>query len=206
MAADDTYKTIATYSEGSFRDRGSKFIAEAIPVESDTDLKKILNSIKKKHPKANHHCYAMRLTPDKTNFKCNDDGEPAGSAGKPILNALLSNELTDVLIVVSRYFGGTLLGVPGLINAYRSAAQNALDNAIEITKTVNEIFELHFDYSFMNEIMHIIKTERAVLMEQNFNELCKVKFEIRKSKAESIVKRFDEQKHRIINYKLIRIK
>ncbi len=206
MLPDDTYRTIASNSEGSFRDRGSKFIAEAFPIESDRDMKKILNSTKKKHPKANHHCYAMRLTPDKTVFKCSDDGEPAGSAGRPILNALLSSELTGVLIIVSRYFGGTLLGVPGLINAYRTAAQHAIDNALQITKTVNETFELHFDYLFMNEVMHLLKTEQAVLIEQNFNELCKLKFEIRKSKAEHLLKRFEEQKHRIINYKIIHIK
>src|SRR5258705_6714827 len=123
MIPDDVYKTIASMAKGSFRDRGSKFIAEAFPVTTEQEMKKNLSEAKKKHHKANHHCYAMRLTPDKNNFKCSDDREPSGSAGKPILNVLLSNELTDVLVVVSRYFGGTLLGVPGLINAYRSATQ-----------------------------------------------------------------------------------
>ncbi len=198
MIPDDTYKTISQKSEGSYRDRGSKFISEAFPVSSENEAKELLKSVKKFHPKATHHCYAIRLTPDKSIFKCSDDREPAGSAGKPILNALLSNDLTDILMVVSRCFGGSLLGVPGLINAYRTAAQNAIDHAVKILKTINILYELQFDYSLMNEVMNILKTQNAVLINQNFNDLCNTRFEIRKSKSEDLVKKI-KNNHRLIN-------
>ncbi len=198
MIPDDTYKTISKKSEGSYRDRGSKFIADAFPVSAGCEVKEILKGIKKNHHKANHHCYAMRLTPDKKIFKCSDDREPAGSAGRPILNVLLSNELTDILIVVSRYFGGTLLGVPGLINAYRTAAQDAIDHADKVLKTVNLLYELQFDYSMMNEVMNILKNENALLINQNFNDLCIIRFEIRKGKSENLVDKI-KNNHRLIN-------
>jgi|SRR6185436_8050440 len=198
MIPDDTYKTISKKSEGSYRDRGSKFIAEAFPVSSEEEAKEILKKVKKNHPKANHHCYAMRFTPDKNIFKSSDDREPAGSAGRPVLNALLSNDLTDILIVVSRYFGGTLLGVPGLIKAYHAAAQDAIDHAEKIFKTVNILYELQFEHSLMNEIMSILKSENAVVINQNFNDLCITRFEIRKGKSENLVKKI-KNNHRLIN-------
>ena len=207
MIPDDTYKTISEKSEGSFRDRGSKFIAEAFPVSTEQEIKKILKGVKKNHPKANHHCYAWRLTPDKKVFKCSDDREPSGSAGRPILNAILGSDLTDLLIVVSRYFGGTLLGVPGLINAYRTAAQNAIDQSHKIIKTVNKQYELQFDYSLMNEVMSILKREHANILHQDFNELCpgvtRIKFEIRKNKSENLVKRIKDNHQLIKNCKII---
>ncbi|MEP7171388.1 MAG: YigZ family protein [Bacteroidota bacterium] len=205
IAPDDTYKTITSKSEGYFRDRGSKFIAEAFPVSTEQEIKKVLIDTKKKHPKANHHCYAWRLTPDKTVFKCSDDREPTGSAGRPILNAILSNDLTGILIIVSRYFGGTLLGVPGLINAYRSAAQDAIDHVAQIVKTVNEIYELRFDYSLMNEVMRILKNENVHLIHQNFNDICIFKFELRKSKSEILLRRIKDNYRLVKNCKIIHL-
>jgi len=143
MLFDDTYKTIQEISEGVYRDKGSKFIAYLYPINSENDIKEIIVSLKADHPKARHHCWALRLSPDRTVFRLNDDGEPSGTAGRPILNTLLSNEITDVLAVVVRYFGGTLLGVPGLINAYKSATIDAVNNAKIINKTVNSVFSIN---------------------------------------------------------------
>ncbi len=140
MLFDDTYRTIKIPSEGSFKDKGSKFLAFAYPITSETDIKPILAKLKAEHTKANHHCWAMRITPDRSVFKLNDDGEPSGTAGRPILNTLLSRDLTNVLIIVVRYFGGTLLGVPGLINAYKQATEDALNQATVIEKTVNDLY------------------------------------------------------------------
>jgi uncharacterized YigZ family protein len=122
MLFNDTYKTISAAAEGTFTDRGSKFIGYAFPLNHEEDIRKLLSDAHTQHPKARHHCWAYRLTPDRSVFRVNDDGEPSGSAGKPILNILLSYDLTNILIVVVRYFGGTLLGIPGLINAYKMAA------------------------------------------------------------------------------------
>jgi uncharacterized YigZ family protein len=189
MLFDDTYKSISEKSTGDYLDRGSKFIGEAFPLLSEEDAKKITAETKKKHPKANHTAYAYRLTPDRTVFKISDDREPSGSAGRPILNVMLSNDLTDVIILVSRYFGGTLLGIPGLINAYRSAAQNALTNAIIISKTVNEKYQLYFHYEQLNEVMTVLKKEEAFVTMKDFKEDCSLIFEIRKSKAENLISR-----------------
>src|SRR6476620_9908190 len=129
MLFDDTYKTVKTTSEGTFRDKGSKFIAYIFPLQNESEVKVMLTSLRADHPKANHFCWAFRLTPDRSVFRLNDDGEPSGTAGRPILNTLLSYDLTNVLVVVVRYFGGTLLGVPGLINAYKKATVEAISNA-----------------------------------------------------------------------------
>src|SRR4051794_20287173 len=126
MLFEDTYLTIEKLVDGLFRDRGSKFLAFAYPINSENDIKPILAQLKAEHPKANHHCWAMRLGIDRSVFRVNDDGEPSGTAGRPILNTLLSKNITNVLVIVVRYFGGTLLGVPGLINAYKTATEEAL--------------------------------------------------------------------------------
>ena len=143
---DDTYLTIQKPSEGVFKDRGSKFLAFAFPVRTEQEIKEILHLIKKEHHGANHHCYAWRLGADKLAYRANDDGEPNNSAGKPILGQIQSNDLTDIFIVVARYFGGTLLGVSGLINAYREAASDAIKNAEIIEKHV--MFEYNTEFSF----------------------------------------------------------
>src|SRR6201996_6626837 len=140
MLFEDTYQTIKEPAEGVFRDRGSKFLALAYPITSETDIKNIIARLKADHPKANHHCWATRLGIDRSVFRINDDGEPSGTAGRPILNTLLSRNITNTLVVVVRYFGGTLLGVPGLINAYKTATEEALKVATVIEKTVNDVY------------------------------------------------------------------
>ena len=157
MLFDDTYKTITGPAEGIFRDKGSKFIAYAYPVTSDDDIKPIVQQLRAEHSKARHFCWALRLSPDRSLFRIQDDGEPSGTAGRPILNAMLSADITNTLIVVVRYFGGTLLGVPGLINAYKTAAAEAISAAEIVEKTVNDIYELKFDYLVMNDVMKLLK-------------------------------------------------
>ena len=151
MLFNDTYQTINQISEGIFRDKGSKFIGYAYPIKSEIETKELLAKLRSEHAKARHFCWALRLTPDRSIFKFNDDGEPSGTAGRPILNSLLSADVTDIIVVVVRYFGGTLLGVPGLINAYKMATIEALKANEIITKTVNDVYELKFDYLMMNE-------------------------------------------------------
>jgi len=180
MLFDDTYLTIEKPVEGIFRDRGSKFLAFAYPISSEADIKPILAGLKAEHPKANHHCWAMRLGIDRSVFRINDDGEPSGTAGRPILNILLSRNITNVLIVVVRYFGGTLLGVPGLINAYKVATEEALANALIIEKTLDDIYSINFDYQQMNDVMKIIKDDNLIILEQQFDNNCMIKIAIRK--------------------------
>jgi len=184
MLFDDTYKTIENPAEGIFRDRGSKFLAYAFPINSENDIKAIVAQLKSEHPKANHHCWAMRLTIDRSVFRVNDDGEPSGTAGRPILNTLLSKDLTNILVVVVRYFGGTLLGVPGLINAYKVATEEALNQAVIISKTVNDVYTVSFDYLQMNDVMRIIKDENLIVINQAFDNDCSIQLSIRKTQVE----------------------
>jgi len=192
MLFEDTYFTIEKPAEGTFRDRGSKFIAFAYPINSDSEIKDILARLKADHPKANHHCWAMRLGLDRSVFRINDDGEPSGTAGRPILNALLSRNLTNVLVVVVRYFGGTLLGVPGLINAYRTATDEAIKTAVIIEKTVNDVYVVRFNYDKMNEIMRIIKDDALTILEQRFDNDCVVKIEIRKLRVNEVIGKLEK--------------
>ena len=180
MLFDDTYLTIEDPAEGLFRDRGSKFQAFAYPIVSENDIKPLLATLRTIHPKANHHCWAMRLGTDRSVFRINDDGEPSGTAGRPILNTLLSRNLTNVLVVVVRYFGGTLLGVPGLINAYRTAAEEALNTAVVVERTVNDIYNISFDYQQMNEVMKIIKEDQLSVLSQRLDNSCMMRISIRK--------------------------
>lgn len=199
---DDTYKTIKTLSEGTFRDKGSKFIAYAFPFNDEESLKEILASVKSEHPKARHWCYAYRLSPDRTIFRVNDDGEPSGSAGRPILNTLLSNELTNILVIVVRYFGGTLLGIPGLINAYKNATQEAIDAAEVIEKTQEDVYKIDFDYLQMNEVMRIIKEDDLEIHKQDFDNRCSITLSIRQLQANQVVQKLDN----IENTKLVYLK
>jgi len=184
MLFDDTYKTIENPAEGIFRDRGSKFLAYAYPINAENDIKAIVAQLKSEHPKANHHCWAIRLTIDRSVFRVNDDGEPSGTAGRPILNTLLSKDLTNILVVVVRYFGGTLLGVPGLINAYKVATEEALNQAVIISKTVNDVYTVSFDYLQMNDVMRIIKEENLIVLSQAFDNDCSIQLSIRKTQVE----------------------
>ncbi|MEO8885177.1 MAG: YigZ family protein [Mucilaginibacter sp.] len=192
MLFDDTYRTIETPCAGLFRDRGSKFMAFAYPISSEQEIKAIVTMLKAHHPKANHHCWAMRLSTDRSVFKFNDDGEPAGTAGRPILNTLLSRELTNVLVVVVRYFGGTLLGVPGLINAYKQATEDVLNQAIIIEKTVNDIYQINFTYIQMNDIMRLLKEEGITMLSQQFDNDCNIEVTIRKTQVNNILTSLDK--------------
>ena len=187
MLFEDTYLTIEKPYDGIFRDRGSKFMAYAYPIKSEQDIKEILASLKKEHPKANHHCWAIRWGTDRSVFRLNDDGEPSGTAGRPILNILLSRNLTNIAVVVIRYFGGTLLGVPGLINAYKSATEQALNEALIVEKTLNDVYSLKFDYLQMNEVMKIIKDDYLEILQQQFDNDCSIQLSIRKTQVNQSV-------------------
>jgi uncharacterized YigZ family protein len=190
MLFDDTYLTVEKPAEGIFRDRGSKFLGFVCPLESETALKPLVTHLKSVHPKANHLCWAMRLTIDRSIFRINDDGEPAGTAGRPILNVLLSKNLTNIGVVVVRYFGGTLLGVPGLIHAYKSATEEALKAAHIIEQTVKDIYTVSFSYLQMNAIMKMIKEEELDIISQQFDNECSLTIAVRKVKVNRITERF----------------
>jgi len=200
MLFDDTYQTLKNTSEGIFRDKGSKFIGYAYPIRDDASLKSILANLKAAHPKARHFCWALRLSPDRSNFRINDDGEPSGTAGRPILNTLLSADITNVLIVVVRYFGGTLLGVPGLINAYKSASLEAIKENEIITNTINDIYEVYFDYLLMNEVMRIVKDEQLIILSQEFDTNCLIRFEVRKGNLNTVLGKLEKLEHVDIKY------
>ena len=176
---EDTYKTISKSTEGLFKDKGSKFISYAYPVESEDEIRNIVLTIKREHHSARHHCYAWRLGHEKLLFRANDDGEPSSTAGKPILGQIQSYDLTNILIVVVRYFGGTLLGVSGLINAYRNSAQDAIIQAEIIEKLVEKQLLIEFDYGVMNEVMKIFKEEKLLQNEPQFDLRCQIKTQVR---------------------------
>ncbi|HEY3371791.1 MAG TPA: YigZ family protein [Prolixibacteraceae bacterium] len=184
---EDTFRTIEMPSEGLFKDKGSRFIAFAFPVNSEEEIKEIVQSIKKEHHSARHHCYAWQLGVEKSLFRANDDGEPSSTAGKPILGQIQSFDLTNILIVVVRYFGGTLLGVSGLINAYRNAALDAINKAGVIEKLVEKWLLIEFDYSAMNEVMKVFKDEKLLQINPQFDLKCKVKTHIRLRESNRIV-------------------
>jgi len=192
MLFSDTYQTITQPSEGIFRDKGSKFIAYAYPIRQDSEVKEITAKLRAEHHKARHFCWALRLTPDRNIHKFNDDGEPSGTAGRPILNALLSADVTNILVVVVRYFGGTLLGVPGLINAYKTATIEALNAAEIVTKTVNDLYDLEFDYLLMNDVMRVIKEEQLHVINQAFDTNCRLSFEVRKANLNIVLGKLEK--------------
>ncbi|MES2829396.1 MAG: YigZ family protein [Bacteroidota bacterium] len=187
MLFDDTYKTLASPATSVFKDKGSKFISYAYPISSESQLKDIILALRAEHVKARHFCWAMRITPDRSIFKIQDDGEPSGTGGRPILNALLSADITNVVIIVVRYFGGTLLGVPGLINAYRTAAAEAIIAAEVIEKTIDDIYKLSFPFEVMNEVMRVIKDETPKVVNQQFDNECSIQIAVRKSLLDQIL-------------------
>lgn len=197
---EDTYLTIERPSEGTFKDKGSKFIGYAYPFKNEKDLKDIIAELKSLHPKARHHCWAYRLTTDRGVFRINDDGEPSGTAGRPILNVLLSKDLTNILVVVVRYFGGTLLGVPGLINAYKNATLEALALAKIEERTVNDIYSIAFAYLQMNDVMRILKEEGVSILDQQFDNNCVIIIEIRKTLVNSVLSKLDKIENTTARY------
>ena len=180
----DFYLTIEKESLAEFKDRGSRFIAYAFPVLSADDFKKRLKEIKEEHPKAAHHCFAYRIGTDGNNFRSSDDGEPSGSAGRPILGQIDSKELSNIAIIVVRYFGGALLGVPGLINAYKTSASFALQLNPTIKKPVLINYRLQFDYTILNEVMRIIKKNNCLILKQELQLFCIMETSIPKQNLE----------------------
>jgi uncharacterized YigZ family protein len=189
MLFSDTYKTVASEAHGLYKDRGSRFIALVIPVSGHDEIKEKLEELRKEYHDARHHCYAWVLGPDRQTWRANDDGEPSGTAGRPILGQINSRELTDILIVVIRYFGGTLLGVSGLINAYRSAAEDALASALIIEKTVMQTFIIKFPYLSMNDVMKVLKEEGCGQSAHSYGNDCSVEISVRSLSAERITER-----------------
>ena len=183
----DTFKTIEKPSEGLFKDKGSRFISYAFPVNSEEEIREIVQLLKKEHHSARHHCYAWRMGAEKLLFRVNDDGEPSSTAGKPILGQIQSFDLTNILIVVVRYFGGTLLGVSGLINAYRNAALDAINKSEIMEKLVEKWLSIEFEYHVMNEVMKVFKDEKLPQIDPQFDLSCKVKTHIRLSESDRIV-------------------
>jgi len=190
-SACDSYKSIATNSSGVYKELSSKFLAFAFPIETEEEAKSIVSTLKKEYFDARHHCFAYRLGLNGERWRAFDDGEPSSTAGKPILGQLLSNELSDVLIVVVRYFGGTKLGVPGLIRAYRSAAQDALANAKIIEKTAGERLKVKFDYSRMNDVMKTLKEMNITPIRQEFDLSCVIEVRVRLSQIDDFRRALD---------------
>lgn len=183
MLFDDEFLTIAREARGSFRDKGSKFIGIAVPVQSEIEIKHHIEKVRKEYFDATHHCYAYVMGPDKSAWRENDDGEPSGTAGRPIHGAILSADLTNILIIIIRYYGGTKLGVPGLINAYKTTAKDALEHAEILTKKVNETFEIIFRYEQINDVMRIIKDMKAEITSADYDVSCSVSCFIRRNDA-----------------------
>lgn len=188
----DTYKTItAPSSEVLFKDKNSKFLGYAFPVSSEEEVKEQLENSKKKHHSARHWCYAWQLGKEEYQYRANDDGEPSNSAGMPIYGQIQSYGVTNVLIIVVRYFGGVKLGVGGLINAYRTAAQMALEESNIVKRTIDFEFEISFDYPEMNKVMRIIKENNLNVLDQKLELDCKILISVRKKEAETIFSKFD---------------
>lgn len=185
----DTYKSIAAPSEGLFKDLGSRFIALAWPVETEEEVKAIVDSLKKKYHDARHHCYAYRLGLEGERFRANDDGEPSSSAGRPILGQIDSAGLSDVLVVVVRYFGGIKLGIPGLIRAYKTSTADALANAQVVEKVAGENWRLTFDYLSMNAVMKAVKDLSLPQKDQRFDQVCSMEVRVRLSAKEDFFAR-----------------
>ncbi len=180
----DAYQTIAAPTTGEFRDRGSKFLAYAYAIQTVDEGQQRLEEVRKLHPKARHHCYAYRLGLDQNNFRANDDGEPSGTAGRPILGQIDSFGLSHVLIVVVRYFGGTLLGTSGLINAYKLSAKDALEQATIVERIIEDVFEITFDYAIMSQVMNGVKKLDLQIVLQDFGVIGKLQISIRKSEVD----------------------
>ncbi len=192
MSNEDYYQTIDKTSMAEFKDRGSKFIAYGFPMQTTEDFKQQLQQLKKEHPKAVHHCFAYRIGLDGNQFRVSDDGEPSGTAGRPILGQIDSKELTNTGVIVVRYFGGTLLGVPGLINAYKSAAAMALQLVPIVQKPVEVLYELQFDYTRMNEVMTVVKQHGCSIIGQETQLFCLLRIGIPKARLEEVLYRLQD--------------
>ncbi len=186
------YNTITQPVIAEFKDRGSQFLAYAYPLSSVEEFKLMLKALKEEHHKAVHHCFAYRLGVDGNTFRVSDDGEPSGSAGRPILGQIDSKELTNVLIIVVRYFGGTLLGVPGLINAYKTSAALSLQTTPIVQKQIEVNYFLHFDYTRMNDVMMVVKQYNCTVIKQEMNLFCDAEIGIPKNRLEEVLYKFKD--------------
>lgn len=184
---DYTYRTIAKESEGLYKEKGSRFIALAYPVRTEEEVKQHVADVKKKYYDARHHCYAYILGANKDAYRMNDDGEPSGTAGRPIHGQLLSKDLTDTLIIVIRYFGGIKLGVSGLINAYKTAAKDAIDNNTIVERFVEEDYEIHFPPLGMNKVMQLLKRDTVKITDQQYDSDCIIRFTVQKRDADALL-------------------
>ena len=192
MHSMDNFLTIERAGVAEFKDRGSRFLAQAFPMTDTETFKQEWQRIKKEHPKAVHHCFAYRIGTDGNNFRSSDDGEPSGTAGKPILGQIDSKELTDMAVVVVRYWGGTLLGVPGLINAYKTATSLALQVTPIIQKQVEIKYSIEFDYTRMNEVMMVLKQFNCTVIKQEMQLFCIITAGIAKNRLEEVLYRINE--------------
>lgn len=183
----DTYKEIKSQSIGVYKEKGSKFIAYSYPIYSKEEIKEKIEEVKKIEHAARHHCYAYVLNSDKSAQRANDDGEPSSTAGKPILRQILSNDLTNILIIVARYFGGIKLGVPGIIRSYKTAAAEAISNSNIITKTIKEQYEISFKYTQINDVMRIVKEFNLEVVKTDLQIDCKLIFAVSKSKSHLVL-------------------
>lgn len=183
----DLYKTISKGGDSIFKDRGSKFLGFVFHVENEEEIKAIQEKLRKEYHDARHHCYAWRLGFEGEHFRANDDGEPSSSAGKPILQQIVARELTNILVIVIRYFGGVLLGVGGLINAYRSVASDALDKSEIVEKFIEQRISINFDYPQTNEVMKILSDNEAKIIEQKFTEKCHFVVSVKRSKTMHLI-------------------
>ena len=188
----DAYLTISKPALAEYTDRGSRFLAYSYPVTSKEEARIHINALKKEHPKAVHHCFAYRLGFTGDDFRVSDDGEPSGSAGRPILGQIDSRQLTNVMVVVVRYFGGTLLGVPGLINAYRSATGAALEAGEVVSKPILLNYQLEFDYTVMNEVMRVVKSLDCIVMKQELQLFCNMLIGVPKIRGEEFRERLSK--------------
>ena len=200
MLFSDTYLTIQAPQQIIFKDKGSKFLAFAFPVENDKQIKECLVQLKKEHPTANHHCYAYSLGAVQANTRANDDGEPSYTAGKPILGQIQSNDLTNILIVVVRYFGGTLLGVSGLINAYKTSAADVIKSTTIIEKQILFKYTIHFSFEQLNEVMKLLKQLDCNIHSQELDTLCVLSFSIRKSHSQHCEEKLKHIPQLTLNY------
>jgi len=196
----DTYKEIKNPSIGIYKDKGSRFIAYSYPVYSTEEVKEKLEEVKKLEHAARHHCYAYILNPNKSAQRANDDGEPSSTAGKQILGQILSNDVTNILIIVARYFGGVKLGVPALIRSYKTAAADSISKAIIITKTIKEQYEVHFKYPQMNDIMRLVKEFNLEVINTDLQIECKLIFAVAKNKTDNTIDAFKKNHKITIKY------
>lgn len=200
MNGNGSYKTIKTISEGFYKEKGSKFLSFAYPVKNEADVKQIISDLKKRYFDARHHVYAFRIGPDKKFYRYSDDGEPSNSSGPPVLGQIQSFDLTDILIVVVRYFGGTKLGIPGLFNAYRSAANAAIENAEIVTVTRKRSVEIRFQYSLLGAVMRFVKDEAIEIISRQMSNDCILVLDINETEFERVISKLNDIRVTSISY------